>query len=226
MESNTKRLNKFIIFSHGFGVHKDSRGMFTEIAGWFPEYNCILFDYNTLPDNNTIVASLLSDQAKKFAEVLTDLIKQKPEAQLSIIAHSQGAVPVALAVEGKIDHIVLLAPSMSKDINKSVKYFLQYPGTRINLEGESVLERKDGSKTLVPKEFWQDRQKYEPITLYNKLAERYDTTVVLADSDEVVANQLEDLSQRIKKIHINADHNFTGEARNELKRVLLEIFEK
>ncbi len=226
MEQKNKQLEKFIIFSHGFGVRKDSRGMFTEIAEWFPDYTCVLFDYNQLPNNNTIIVSSLSDQAKMFEGVLENYMKQHPQARFSILAHSQGAVPVALAAHGIFDQIVLLAPSMSKDINKSIKYFLQYPNTKIDLEGESILERKDGSRTLVPKEFWQDRQKYEPIALYNKLAERYPVTVVFADQDEVVTNALEDFSQGIQKVHINADHNFTGEARNELKKTLLEIFEK
>jgi len=226
MESKNTQPEKVIIFSHGFGVRKDSRGMFTEIAEWFPNYNCILFDYNQLPDENTIVVSSLSDQAKELEVVLADHVKQNPNAKFSIIAHSQGSIPAALVIQGNIDRIVLLAPSMSKDINKSIKYFMQYPGTHIDLEGESVLERRDGSRTIVPKEFWQDRQKYEPIDLYNQLTQKYKTTIVFADQDEVVSNAVENLASSIEQIHIDADHNFTGEARNELKSTLLEIFEK
>ncbi len=224
MESNNKQTDKFVIFSHGFGVRKDSRGMFTEIADWLPGYRCVFFDYNQLPDENTIIASSLTDQGKKFTEVFSNLIDQNPEAQISIITHSQGAIPVALATLGKIDQIVLLAPSMSKDINKAIKYFSQYPETHIDLEGESVLGRKDGSKTIVPKEFWQDKQRYEPIGLYNDLVQKYNTTIIFADQDEVVANNPESLSSEINQMHIDTDHNFTSEARPELKKLLLDIF--
>ena len=48
-----------IIFSHGFGVKADARGMFPEIAAAFPDYESIVFDYNeVLPNGDTVVASL------------------------------------------------------------------------------------------------------------------------------------------------------------------------
>lgn len=227
MNLNNKQANRVIIFSHGFGVRKDSRGIFTEITSWFPESKSILFDYNQILDENTTVVSRFYDQANKFNEVLVDTIRENPEAEIFIIAHSQGAMPVALnGVDSLlVKKIILLAPVTITDINKTIQYFKKYPNTQIDLDGESVLERKDGSKTIVPKEFWIDKQKHEPIPLYNKLAQTNNTIIVFADQDDVLVNHIQNLSEDIEIIHVNADHNFTGESRNELKKVLFKVID-
>lgn len=217
--------NKIIIFSHGFGVRKDSRGMFTEIASWFPDFQCIFFDYNKLPDEHTIVVSRFLDQAKRFLEILLETRNKNPQAKIFIVTHSQGAIPVSLAETNKIliEKIVLLAPATSTDINKTIEYFKRYPNTSINLDGESVLERRDGTKTIVPKEFWEDKKKYDPVPLYNNLSLVQKVSIIFADGDDVVINHPENLSKDIEIFHVNADHNFNSEARGELKKVLINI---
>ncbi|HEY4477729.1 MAG TPA: hypothetical protein VJB09_00435 [Candidatus Paceibacterota bacterium] len=220
--------NHYIIFSHGFGVRKDSRGLFLDIASWLKDYTSVMFDYNEIrEEENTIVVKILSEQSEKLSEVVNKIGRENPEATIDIITHSQGAIPAALAkIDIPVRKVVLLAPSINKDMSKMIKYFEQYPDTVINLEGESVLGRRDGSKTIVPKEFWQEKQKYDQVSLYNELSTRHETTIVFADQDEVVSSDVGALSKNMKVIHLNSDHNFTGEARNELQKTLLEIFAK
>lgn len=39
-------MKRVIVYSHGFGVRKDDRGLMTDIAHALPGYEHILFDYN------------------------------------------------------------------------------------------------------------------------------------------------------------------------------------
>lgn len=63
---------KAMIYSHGFGVKADARGMFTEIAASFPEYKSVVFDYNeVLPNGDTIVAPI-DRQALRLQSVIAE----------------------------------------------------------------------------------------------------------------------------------------------------------
>ena len=36
-----------VVYSHGFGVRKDDRGLFTDIAAALPEAESVMFDYGS-----------------------------------------------------------------------------------------------------------------------------------------------------------------------------------
>ena len=44
-----------IIYAHGFGVRKDDRGLFTDIAKVFPDTNHIMFDLDICDNENNTV---------------------------------------------------------------------------------------------------------------------------------------------------------------------------
>lgn len=46
---------KYLIFSHGFGVKKDGRGLLADIAMAFPDYKSILFNYNQVDEKNSVL---------------------------------------------------------------------------------------------------------------------------------------------------------------------------
>ena len=67
-------MNKHIIlYSHGFGVRKDDRGLFTDIANSFTDVDNILFNYNIYDVNqNSLRVSSFTQQSKILAKILVN----------------------------------------------------------------------------------------------------------------------------------------------------------
>lgn len=87
-------MKKILLFSHGFGVKRDDRGLFTDIASHFPDYQSVMFDYNEIDEmSNTLTATPIEQQAK----ILTQQYNNIPAGQeVFLICHSQGCLVAAL----------------------------------------------------------------------------------------------------------------------------------
>jgi hypothetical protein len=221
-----------IIFVHGFGVKKDARGLFTDIASGLQndpsmrEVECVLTDLNIVSqENNDIVLNPLSKQAQIVREVFE---RESGEGVvIDLVCHSQGCVVGSLADLPGIRKVVLMTPPVNNDFAKTLEFFKSRPDTVINLEGESYLTRADGSRTIAPKEYWQDRQDINYLEEYKKLAEHNDVTTIIANQDEVVSNEnVSELSEIGEIIKLDSDHNFTGEARQKLIETLTKVLAK
>lgn len=105
-----------------------------------------------------------------------------------------------------------MAPPSNNDLEKSIQKFKEKTGTAINLEGDSILVRRDGSKTIVPKEYWQGRENLDYLKLYKDFSRRQKVVTIMAKDDQVVAN---DYKEEFKKfgeiIWVEGNHNFDGQ---------------
>ncbi|MFA6533665.1 MAG: hypothetical protein WCT37_00665 [Patescibacteria group bacterium] len=213
-----------VIFSHGFGVKKDDRGLLSDIAGALENTESRLFDYNEIDEvNNIITASPLSEQVKILQRVIEGAKQLNPGVIIDIICHSQGALAAALLAPIGIRKVIFLAPPLKIDIDHTIAMFNGRPGTVINFNGVSRLARRDGSLTLVPPEHWQELRKINPIDLYNNLAEKTELIIINAKQDEVLASgSSAALSDKIEVISLDGDHGFKGASREPL----LEMLEK
>lgn len=215
-----------IIFSHGFGTRKDDRGLLSDIESGFSEAESLLFDYNGVDEEGkTLTVRLLSEQAKMLNDVINQARAENPEAMIDIIAHSQGCLVVGLAKPQGIRKIIFIAPSLDDDVERLMNMFKDRPGTVINLEGISKLARKDGTVTIVPQGYWQERKNSDPISLYNKLCEQTDLIIINALQEEILDNtKTEGLDKKIKIVELDGNHQFSGNARkvliNEIKKLL------
>jgi hypothetical protein len=218
-----------IIFVHGFGVKKDARGLFADIVNTLQndpnmlEVECVLTDLNIVSqENNDIILNPLSKQAQILREVFE---RESGEGVvIDLVCHSQGCVVGAIADLPGVRKVVLMTPPVSNDFTKTLEFFKSRPDTVINLEGESYLTRADGSRTIAPKEYWQDRQDINYLEEYKRLAEHNDVTTIIANQDEVVSNEsVGELSEIGEVIRLDSDHNFTGEARQRLIETLKDL---
>jgi hypothetical protein len=142
-----------IIFIHGFGVEKDSRGMFSEISKFIEkktEAECILFNLNKKNKDGYVVVKSFSEQVKKIKLIYEE---NKDADIVDLICHSQGCIVGAMADLKNIRKTIFLAPPVENDIKKTINYFSQNSLSKINLEGDSFLARRDGTFTVVPKIF-------------------------------------------------------------------------
>lgn len=207
-----------IIYSHGFGVRKDDRGLFTDIAASMSEAEHVMFDYNQADEAaNTLTVAPLYAQADKLKRTIAETQTQNPDATIDLICHSQGCVVAASLKPQGIRKIIFTAPPAELTVNDMRRIFGSRPGSHIDISDTSTLNRRDDSTTIVPKEYWDDIQNIQPIGLYNELAKQTRLTFINARQDEVIGNlDFSKLSSQAKVIELDANHDFTNEARSKL----------
>ena len=209
-------MKKAIVYSHGFGVKADARGMFTEIATAFPEYESVMFDYNeVLPNDDTIVAPI-HEQARK----LESIIDRTDADEIVLLCHSQGCIIAGLVDLSKVAKVILLAPPVVASMQRVIQKLSKKPGSAYLENGVSKLARSDGSMTFLPKEYIQSLDGLNPIELYKMVARQKPTAIIRATQDEVLG--LTDLSAITAQevFDIAANHDFTGSSRKALINAL------
>ena len=86
------------VFSHGFGVQQDARGMFSEIAEALPGVECRMFNYNLIDEvARTVAVRTLGEQAKILEAQVGEVRRDNPEAIIDLVCHSQGCVVAGVA---------------------------------------------------------------------------------------------------------------------------------
>ena len=208
-----------IIFSHGFAVQKDNRGMFTQITALFPEAECVLFDYNTRDEAaNTSTFTPMQNQVQILLQQVGHIKDQYPNAVIDMIGHSQGCRVIAKADASGIRKTIFITPPFEVSFERTLKRLADIPGSLINLEGISLMPRRDGSVTILPKEYWDERE-YDsnPAATYNAYANKTDLTIIIADQDGILGTiDTSVLNEKTKVVHLSGNHNLSGEYRDEL----------
>ncbi len=216
---------QMVVFSHGFGVGRDDRGLFSEIADELPDdVGYVMFDYNQEKGDETLVASL-SEQAKKLKTVI-DWVKQQPNVlDISIVGHSMGCLSAALAAPKNPHRIIMLAPPLA--ISKRIReYFTSKPGVE-HQDGLWHIPRRDGSTSVMADGLFEEFASLDAQKLLKDYAAKQPLVVIAAGSDEVLKGI--DYSVLTDKPGITcleiagASHNFEGSARDELQDKINEI---
>ncbi len=218
-----------ILFVHGFGVKKDSRGMFTDIADFLSttskckDSEMVLFDMNEI---DLMGEDILVNPLSQQAEILKQKYKtiNSHNTEIDIIAHSQGCVVTALAKLPKLRKVILLAPPTNNDLQKTINFFKERPGTKIDTEGESYISRADGAITRVPKEYWEDRKSLIYADEYKRLSNNHDVSIVFANQDKIVnPTYIDQYKGLAKVVQIDGNHNFDSPNREGLLQTLHEL---
>ncbi len=224
MSINNKNI---IIFSHGFGVSKDDRGLFTDISAAFPEAEIVLFDYNDVDEEqNTITVKPFSQQVDLLQQHILEQRRQNPEADIDIICHSQGSLIAALAQPVGVRKVILIAPPVDRSVEQSLKRYRGNPQAVIDLEGYTRLPRTDGSTTIVPAAYWKERESMVHSTeLYNQLAKQTEVYIIRPTQDQVLGDvSFVGLSENVSLIDCEGDHDFS-QSREILCALVCNILE-
>ena len=201
-----------VVYSHGFGVRKDDRGLFTDIANTIPEVRHVMFDYNLIDEQaNVLTVSPLQIQAQKLNNQLREI---EDDSIIDIVAHSQGCVTAALAQPKGVRRIFFLAPPDNVEVDRLINIFGEREGSVIDLGGESRIPRRDNSTTIIPAAYWQGLADIDPMQLYGNLLQLTDVRFFVAKDDEVLgATDFSRISEHFKLIQLQSSHDFTGKAR-------------
>jgi predicted alpha/beta-hydrolase family hydrolase len=205
-------MKRIVIFSHGFGVAKDSAGLFTDIAeGLGSNVQAVLFDYNDFDETNrTMTVKPFSQQATILNQHLEEARRVHPGVPISLVAHSQGCIVAAIAEPQGIDQVVLLAPAESFSLHRLEKAFTQRFKPKRLPEGSVKIPRRDGSSILIPAAYQPELKLIDPPERYNRLAKLAPTILIRAAQDDILGKHVDDsrLSNDIKIIKLDGDHNF------------------
>jgi hypothetical protein len=223
MQPNAK--SHIIIYSHGFGVRKEDRGLFTAIAKALPDAESIMFDYNPINEaSNTLTAKPLDEQARKLRKVINTMRAEQPEAIIDLVCHSQGCVVAGLVKPRGMRKVIMLTPP--DDVRAEV--VAQQLGARldtpIDIMSRTRLARSDGSTTVIHPEYWQSLAGINPVSFYNKLARVTALRIIGAKQDEVLGETVfEGLDHAISRVILDGGHNFDDE---ESRKRLIYILQK
>lgn len=208
-----------IICSHGFGVRADGKGLFTDLASDFPEFDFVTFDYNLLHDDGNMQVRPLGEQAR----LLQSRLDEPYEGKTIILAHSQGCMTAGMADLHHADAAILLAPPQAFSIRNFMQRLAGRPDTTLDPAGMSSVGRADGSKLLIPADYIAGMQASDPMRLYTAIAATIPTTIVRAGDDTTVGATDFSSIPGAQQLDIMADHNFTGAARAGLAELLAPV---
>jgi hypothetical protein len=216
----TETNHHVVIFSHGFGVRKEDRGLFTAIAKVLPGAKSVMFDYNPINEaSNTLTAKPLNEQAQKLRKVINAVRAENPGATIDLVCHSQGCVVAGLVKPRGIRKVIMLTPPDELSEVKMIEQMGARMGVAIDPSARTRLARADGSTTVIHPEYWQSLAGVDPIKLYNRLAKFTALRIINARQDEVLGKiSLEGIDAGISLVTLHGNHNFDDE--DSRKRIL------
>lgn len=206
-----------IIFSHGFGVRADDRGLFTDIAERIAGKNFVMFDYNSVDADGNITVASFPKQVRLLSEKITKI----GDAD-TIICHSQGCITASLADLRGIKRVIFLAPPAELNLERFMRIF-DRPGARIDLAATSSIPRRDGTTTFVGKDYVDGIASINVPELYSQLANKVELIIIRATNDEILGETQFDYLENVQIINMPANHDFTGGRRADLIKVVTEL---
>ncbi len=218
-----------VIFSHGFGVEKDSHGLFTEIAEMLSSFGVesVMFDYNEINrDTKEVTVKPFSEQTEILQSIIDNTRKENPNSVIDIIGHSQGSVMVAKAELRGIRKVISMSPFFHTDIHAVMERHKKFPTSQIDFNGVSRRVRSDGTVSIIPESYWKERFTTDVYELYNNLALNTDLTIIRAGEDEIMEGP--DLLKIFNSyvISIHGSHDFKKDARKNLISVIKDVLLK
>lgn len=210
-----------VVFSHGFDVRRDSNGLFHDIAANLPkDFGYVLFDYHSY-EGSTETLRTFHEQARVLGHVIAWVKTQLHPLSFHLIAHSMGCVTAAFAGYSGFETVTFLAPPM-KNTRGLRHFFTTHPGAT-HYGDYWEISRKSGKTTRVSERFFRELESANPSGFIRAYAFSNPIKIICATADQFIPEQHYDIlkSQKNISVHaLNADHNFTGEARHELLATL------
>jgi Alpha/beta hydrolase family len=216
-----------VVYAHGFGVQRDSLGMFRDLAHGLPDtYTSVLVDMNYV-SGTTVTLRTLTEQAEVLAQTVAEARRKRPEAQIHLVAHSMGCIVAAMLGDTDLGQVVFLAPPTKTSGGRSREKYMNYPGAV--LEGRVLtVPRRDGTTTVIDLDYFDDLESRNPAQIILDYAGRHPLTVVEALEEDVIKNANYGVFEGqpgIELLAIHGDHNFTGEYREGLIGVVSSLLE-
>jgi len=217
------RAPHFIIYSHGFGVRKTDRGLFTAIADALPDIQSVMFDYNPINEkSNTITVRPLPDQALKLRRVINTVRGEHPGAIIDLVCHSQGCVVAALLKPRHIRKVIMLTPPADMSEAAVVERLGTRKSIDIDVAGRTRLQSSDGGTTVIRPDYWEGLAGINLIKLYDRFARFTNLRIISAKQDELLGDVNFKISNpTISVVNLDGNHNF--DSPEDRKRIVYVV---
>lgn len=213
---------RLIIFSHGMGVLKDNRGLFPFLANLLEPlgYATRMFDYNDIDAQSREVRVKSFSKQAEILQVHIDQAKAEEFAEINIIGQSQGSLIPALCDVSGIKRVVCISPFFHTSMDDVLKRYSK-EGNVVDFQGTTRRKRSDGTTTVIPKEYWDERFATNVEDLYNKLAQSTELTLINALQDEIMNFTNLQKVKYARIINTEGDHDFSGEFQEILGKLIV-----
>jgi len=213
-----------VVFSHGFGVRRDARGMFTDIAESLPNgFGFVLFEYN-MPEGDKLRLTSLSDQVARLKQVIAWARQQPGVESISIVAHSKGCTVTALAQPDNVGSVIMLTPPLHVG-SGTMTMFTTRPGAVRDGDTWSI-PRSDGTTSLVDQAVFDEMATVNGENVVIDYAEKRPLHVVAAGDDRILPNQDYSRVAACPGVTLDvipvASHDFAGAARQPLVHLVTQ----
>ena len=204
-----------LIYVHGWGVNWTSKDLFTDLAENLAdqEISSVLFDLSDYEQGNINLLPL-SQQIERLGIVVNHCRQVRPQAKLSILAHSLGCI-VGTSYLKEVDDFtgkfIMLAPAGSNPGKSLRTTLLNYFGATELDDGTIEIIRKSGRRTTCPVAYLKEFQ-LDVMGLYKDVLPKLaDYSMILAEGDrERHITVWPDLLGFDAEV-LEDDHNFNGQ---------------
>jgi pimeloyl-ACP methyl ester carboxylesterase len=211
---------QMVVFSHGFAVRGDSRGLFTDIVKALPRgWGYVLFDFDQFDSSkNELHVIGFAERLRRLQAVIDWTVQQDGVGEVHAIGHSLGAVTLASLAPAAVEKFVLLAPPLVLGLRFAERFTKRETTTH---EGHTwTIPRSDGTTTIVDDEQLAELVNVDAEGELSKLAMFRPYAIVMPGADEVEPDAdytgiITLPSIRVEGVE-RADHDFSGDARPEL----------
>lgn len=221
---------QMVVFSHGFGVRRDARGMFTSIAQGLPrDWGYVMFDYDSFDAvKNEQMVNGFAERLRRLQAVIDWTHQQADVSQVHAIGHSLGAITLASLAPEKVETFLLLAPPLTLGLHFAEPY-TKRPTSKHDGHTWSI-PRSDGSTTVVDDDKLAELINVDAEGELSKLAMFHPFTIILAETDQVLPDAdytglITMASVRMESIE-RADHDFSGVARQQMVDLVINQLAK
>ncbi len=206
------------VFSHGYGVKRDSKGLFSTIAETLPEdQGFLLFDYYDINRLDSYAPGM-KVMAHKLAKKLLMVSETPGVKEIHLVGHSMGCILICLAkLPATVTKVTFLAPPLHSFNKRDFRAgFVNYhPGSYVEDKNNVVIPRKNGGKLTLSADWIDDMANADMYALINKFCELRPVNIIEATEDTKVGDhsRYAELAKNpnVTLRRIQADHNFTND---------------
>jgi hypothetical protein len=211
-----------IIPVHGFGVKRDSRGLFTEIEKqYYRDYLVVRGEFSDVYKDYCKVLPITT-QSLRLDRIIAYIRQNYEINKFVFIGHSQGCLVIAKAKLFNSQVILLAPPIYLPALRFTQTSGWKKSGSQLDIHGESTLIRSDGSAFKVYADYWSDFYKIDAERLYQRLNKNNELIIIFAGNDPVLGKEKAPIGIKHESIPL-ADHDFKNESRIILLNRLFHI---
>ncbi len=213
-----EQADRTIVFVHGFFATLHENGYFDDlVADLSNEYRIVRFDLSGVGKSDGKPEDGNYTKWASDLDAVLSYVQSVYSGRVYLFAQSMGCFVASLLCPSGITKAIMTGTpntSVSHIQKCMISYFGTRPGAHIDVNGFSVIPRKNGAVTRIGPSFWQVLSEFDPVPTMERFAKTTPTHIVHAGNDEVLGDQYiheYDTLPGVTSETIAGDtHNFVG----------------